>query len=232
MKTAINTLVSASLLAAAIVSVSADAVQAKKPDHAGGGKDKDTTEDATPSTTTSDSSSVSCEAAMGLMGADACAGPFSGNDTGSGSPLLTQLNDGLFSSFGNFTWDYASKIDVDGYQKEGDIDWDITFDGDPNDSNEGNGSIDPSEIEGAFAISLKSSTSYSVYFYESGSEASGKWSTLGTAAKNNQGKGLSHITLYRAQQASRNTAKVPEPGTAIAVVGAGLMLVSTRKKEA
>ncbi len=42
---------------------------------------------------------------------------------------------------------------------------------------------------------------------------------------------LAHARYQKAASQTRNTAKVPEPGTAIAVVGAGLMLVSTRKKE-
>ena len=59
---------------------------------------------------------VSCSSgsvtADGFGSATACEGARSGNDTGANDPLLTSLNDGLFSSFvGDATWELLGKSD-------------------------------------------------------------------------------------------------------------------------
>jgi hypothetical protein len=161
---------------------------------------------------------VSCKSgsvtATGFGGATACAGSFSGNDTGAGNPLLTSLNGGLFSSFtGNTTWKLLGKSDAanSGFTAS-------------NGATKGSWSL-LQAITGPFVISLKSSTGYSAYFFDGKTPiTSGTFNTLGVSV-NKQGKAqaLSHASIFVTR-----VNRIPEPATTaalgmVAIGGLGML---------
>jgi hypothetical protein len=146
--------------------------------------------------------------------ATACAGSFSGNDTGAGNPLLTQLNGGLFNVGSSVTWSLAGKSD-DGSQSG----LDITA---ANGANKGTWSLSQSFSSNApsglstFAISLKASTHYSTYLFQNfdlSKGLTGVFDTIGVSLAGNgkSGKGLSHASLFIANYSTPTPAPTPAP---------------------
>ncbi|MBD2347049.1 PEP-CTERM sorting domain-containing protein [Anabaena subtropica] len=166
---------------------------------------------------------VSCSVGnitFGGISATACQGPFSGNDTGSGNPLETQLDGGLFSSVvgSNVDWSLLGKSD------------------DPNQSlitagSSSNGTLTlggqlSDWLGKTFVISLKASNSYSAYLFQNfqGTSLQAIYNTIGVS-QNGQGKaqGLSHASLFVANlPQTPPPTSVPEPASLI-----GLGLVAT-----
>jgi len=171
---------------------------------------------------------------IGNTSATACKGPLSGNDTGSGNPLLTQLQNGLFDVGSNVTWDLAGKSDSNesnnfGFKAQ-------------NDFNTGAWSLDKALGIGpsTFVISLKTSTSYSAYLFKdidfSKTGLKGIFNTIGVAldGSGSKGKALSHASLFKATYAKLPEppkARVPEPSASIGLgLVMGGMLISRRRK--
>lgn len=178
--------------------------------------------------------SVMCGVTNVLLGgqsATACQGPFEGNDTGAGDPLLTLLRSGLFTS--NFSsnptnWSQLGKSD-DGKgivtaQGKDTGTWKI-------EDRTTWGSTQPAGDFGAFVISLKTSTGYSAYLFKDidfTQDLTGRFDTVGVAQnKNGLGKDLSHasvfVTTYKRPEFKSHSRKVAEPGAAMAL---GLFAVS------
>jgi hypothetical protein len=148
--------------------------------------------------------------------ATACAGSFSGNDTGSGNPLLTKLNGGLFNVGSNVTWSQAGKSDDGGNS--------LGFTA-ANGTNKGSWGLTSAFSSGlssglsTFVISLKSSTSYSTYLFKDfdlSKGLTGVFDTIGVSLAGNgkQGRALSHASLFIANYAPTPTpvpAPVPTP---------------------
>ncbi|MBE9052706.1 PEP-CTERM sorting domain-containing protein [Nostocales cyanobacterium LEGE 11386] len=184
---------------------------------------KNSTPTSTTSNTTTTSSSVKCsltDVFIGSVSASACQGPFSGNDTGAGNPLLTELNNGLFNVGTNVTWELVGKSDSSqnnqfGFQAQ-------------NDSSTGTWSLDQALDSGpsTFVISLKSSTSYSAYLFQninlSQTGLEGIFNTIGVSLAGNgkSGKDLSHASLFKASYVTipETPQRTPEPAT-IAALG-------------
>jgi hypothetical protein len=152
-------------------------------------------------------------------GATKCAGTYQGNDTGSGDPLLTLLKSGsLFGEeIGSWDWELSGKSDGGGGE----------FGLGAPETNSGEWSLNTA-IEGPFILSLKSSTSWSAYYFENLDSAitGGAFDTLGVAVNQNngKGKGLSHASLFVASKQftdTPETQEVPEPGTLFGLLTLG-----------
>jgi len=123
----------------------------------------------------------------GGMGYTVCQGAFYGNDAqADGEPLLSALNDGLFSEFvGDATWTFYGKSD------------DGIFNADNTSS--GFWSLLPEEVlNSTFVLSLKASTGFSVYLFTNVTDVTGgSFDTTGVAT-NQKGipQDLSHASIY------------------------------------
>lgn len=158
--------------------------------------------------------------------ATACAGAFNGNDTGSGAPLETKLDNGLFASY------------------VGAGDWSLVGKSDSNDFTAGsasNGNFDLTNIasdlmSGPFVISLKASTKYSAYLFKNYDFVTNGWAglynTIGVST-NNRGiaQGLSHASVFKLNVVQQPPqVKIPEPATMMGLgVVASAMLIRRRK---
>jgi hypothetical protein len=173
--------------------------------------------------------SISCSSgsvtADGFGSATACAGSFSGNDTGAGNPMLTSLNGGLFSDIvGNLSWSLLGKSD----------DGNASFTA-SNDQTSGTWSV-LSAITGPFVISFKAGNSYSAYLFDSNTAiTSGTFNTLGVSV-NGRGNAqdLSHASIFVADRMVEETPSqdVPEPGmlAALGMVAIGGLGALKKKK--
>ncbi|MGK7942327.1 MAG: PEP-CTERM sorting domain-containing protein [Crocosphaera sp.] len=144
-----------------------------------------------------------------MSGFTSCTGAFSGNDAqGGGAVGEAQLN----LDYPDYDWMFVDDVDA-GSSGTGIFDVGT--------GNSGTLVVDSSVVGGTpFSIALKSSTYYSLYFFDDlGSLTTNndgnyviEWSTLGVAINDNNGKAkdLSHASLY--------TTPVPEPLT---ILGAG-----------
>ena len=160
--------------------------------------------------------------------ADACAGSFEGNDS-QGDAWSTQLNDN--DIFGDYLWSEADKIDTtEGAQtlssnffKISQTDgWNV-------------GTIQfLQDIDSQFALTLKASTFWSAYSFDSVTAGEiFNFDTAGVAVKNNGGTAaLSHASLYISDNAiTSNPQEVPEPTVigGLLMLGAGLATSRRRK---
>ncbi len=153
----------------------------------------------------------------GGNGYTSCAGSFSGNDTGAGSPLLTALMNGLFDGYSSAegVWSLFGKSDdqsgnvVAGSAASGS--WSI-----------GGGQ----SLTGPFVVSLKGSTFYSAYLFDGdfGDVTGGNFNTLGVAQKSRGGSpGLSHASIFVFTPNTPSTppaTAVPEPFTILGTMTA------------
>jgi hypothetical protein len=142
--------------------------------------------------------------ALGLMGAVACAGRFSGNNSNQESAVLSQLA----SSFGSYTgpgsyWSYV---------------------GDRNFTGSTSGTINlGAPITGFFVVALKAANGFSLYLWNAGATGLSQinFTNIGTAInKNGQVQGLSHASIY-AWNGPAPVSATPEPGSLI-LMGSGL----------
>ncbi|PAX59696.1 PEP-CTERM sorting domain-containing protein [Brunnivagina elsteri CCALA 953] len=149
---------------------------------------------------------------IGGTAATDCKGPFDGNDTGAGNPLLTELNKGLFNVGAGVTWTQAGKSD------DGGNDYGFKAKNDFSTGDWGLGKSfvsDPVTGLSTFVISLKTSTAYSAYLFKdidlSKTGLTGIFNTIGVAldGSGNNGKALSHASLFIAKKPDQK--KVPEP---------------------
>ena len=232
---ALPTILSSSVLAASIVSVSSPDALARPENR--GNPNNNNSGDTTSSVACSDST-VTAAGATYL----ACEGPFDGNDVGNGDPLLTKLNNGLFDGFlaRDYAWEMDAKYDVD-TQRIDDGDNKYGFDLNFNDSERNSGSWSVLKtLKEPFAISLKTSTKHSVYLFDGSNTPngvdSGFWETLGVALNGSgkAGKGLSHATLFVAKNYTYpedEPRDIPEPATMASLFfAAGGVLVSRRRR--
>ncbi|NEU78907.1 PEP-CTERM sorting domain-containing protein [Nostoc sp. UIC 10630] len=164
---------------------------------------------------------------LGGVNATACAGAFSGNDTGAGNPLETLLDGGLFaSSVGNADWTLLAKSDQANSLFTA-----------ANGTNIGNWSLSQPLTSNTFVVSLKSSTNYSAYLfkdYDWSHGLAGVFNTIGVDlnGSGNAGKALSHASLF-VSNISNNPAPqaVPEPATLLGLgLAASGMVISRRRK--
>jgi hypothetical protein len=123
----------------------------------------------------------------GGAGYSACQGAFYGNDAqAEGEPLLSELNNGLFSDWvGDATWTYYGKSD------EGIFHADNTSSGLWN--------LLPGEVlNSPFVLSLKASTGFSAYLFTDVSQVTGGSFDTAGVATNQKGipQDLSHATIY------------------------------------
>ncbi|MCG9886901.1 MAG: hypothetical protein MH825_15290 [Cyanobacteria bacterium] len=162
--------------------------------------------------------------ATDCAGAYATDGVFSPNDVlGDGNPLLGELNT-MFDV--DYDWLFIDKDDSENSADTG-MTWDTT--------GEGKGTwsfLDGIGKDQVFAISLKTSTSFSVYYFDLGIEVdSGLWDTIGTSLtgnpRNPTGRDLSHFSLFIADKPDEPDTKVPEPGM---VLGLGLFAAGSLRK--
>ncbi|KYC41908.1 PEP-CTERM sorting domain-containing protein [Scytonema hofmannii PCC 7110] len=168
---------------------------------------------------------------LGGINATACKGPFDGNDTGAQGTLLSDLNNGLFknslSSDYTYNWALAGKSDESN-----------NFLTAANNFSSGAWSLKQPLSSDTFVLSLKTSTAYSAYLFTgiNYTNLQGFFNTVGVAlaGNGNQGKALSHASLFVATKKHNEqppVKKVPEPGT---LLGLGLtatgMVVSRRRK--
>lgn len=151
-------------------------------------------------------------------------GVFSPNDVlGDGNPLLGELNT-MFDV--DYNWLFIDKDDNENSADQG-MEWDTT--------GPGAGTwkfLDGIGKDQVFAISLKASTSFSVYYFDLGVEVdSGLWNTIGTSLtgnpRNPTGRDLSHFSLFIANKPDTPDTKVPEPGM---VLGLGLFAAGSLRK--
>jgi hypothetical protein len=167
---------------------------------------------------------------IGGTAATNCKGPFDGNDTGAGNPLLTELNNGLFNVGAGVTWTQAGKSDG------GANPYGFTADNGSSSGDWGLGkSFVSDELTGlsTFVISLKTSTKYSAYLFQdidlSKTGLAGVFNTLGVALdKNSNGKDLSHASLFIAKKPSQK--KVPEPSIIFALSAFAAGSLAMKKK--
>lgn len=190
---------------------------------------------ATPTTpTTPTTSGLICNVnnvSLGGIFATACKGPFSGNDTGAQGTLLNDLNNGLFknslSSDYTYNWTLAGKSDESN-----------NFLTAANGSSSGTWSLKQPLVSDTFVLSLKASTSYSTYLFTgiNYTNLQGFFNTIGVAlaGNGNQGKALSHASLFVATKKHNEkppVTKVPEPGTLLGLgLTVGGMVVARRRK--
>ncbi|WP_416676260.1 PEP-CTERM sorting domain-containing protein [Egbenema bharatensis] len=173
--------------------------------------------------------SLSCSngsvTANGFGSATACAGSFTGNDTGASSTLLADLNGGLFSSYvGTAQWSLFGKSD----------DGNNSFTA-SNNQTSGTWQL-LNAITQPFVISFKAGNAYSAYLFDGSTPiTSGTFDTLGVSVN---GKGnardLSHASIFIANVAPKdnNNVEVPEPGmmAALGMVAIGGLGVLRKKK--
>ncbi|MBD2485269.1 PEP-CTERM sorting domain-containing protein [Planktothrix sp. FACHB-1365] len=168
-----------------------------------------------------------------LVKATDCDGASSGNDTGSGNPLLTRLQNGLFAENFNsnqtVSWSYGGKSEEG---EKGLFGFNAKYD-----YSEGNWGFTTKPTFNTFVVSLKSNDFYSAYLfkdYDWSQGLNGVFNTIGVST-NKQGKAqaLSHASLFAANVTTVTPppAEVPEPTT---LVGLGLafggMLASRRRQ--
>ncbi|HIK15152.1 MAG TPA: PEP-CTERM sorting domain-containing protein [Leptolyngbyaceae cyanobacterium M33_DOE_097] len=159
----------------------------------------------------------------GGLGFSDCAGTFTGNDTGSGDPLLTALMGGLFEGYSSAegTWSLYGKSD-DG---KGNL---IAGNGLTS------GTWNVSEaITGPFVMSLKASNFYSAYLFDEsfGSVTGGTFNTSGVAQKSGGGSpGLSHGSLFVFTPNTKPSTAVPEPFTILGTTVAAGIGYSLKKR--
>ena len=148
-----------------------------------------------------------------LGSSTSCIGAFSGNDAmGNGTgDLSTKLSTGVFKGLKD--WQFVGKSDEGAFSTSG--------------GSAGTWSI-KTALTGPFVLSLKSSTSWSAYFFEGMGDLKvfgGSWTTKGVST-NAKGiaQDLSHATIYRAviKTPPPKPRSVPEPGTTAAL---GLLAV-------
>jgi hypothetical protein len=179
---------------------------------------------------TSDSS-VTCnltDIKFGTLGATACEGAFSGNDTGAGDPLETKLDGGLFSDIvgTGVDWSLLGKSD-DTIPKF------ITA------TNTSSGSLtlanDFSWIGKTFVISLKAANNYSAYLFENfqGTTLQAAYNTIGVS-QNGQGnaQGLSHASVFLANlPQTPPPTSVPEPASLLGLgfIATGMLTVRRQR---
>ncbi len=179
---------------------------------------------------------------VSTLNATECKGPFSGNDTGAGNPLLTQLNNGLFSGFSSSTgsWGLLGKSDSGNFMTAGR-------------SNTGNWSLmggrkisdvlsstADKPATGTFVLSLKSSTSYTAYLFKDISTlfTGGTFNTIGVDldGSGRKGRDLSHASLFyyqptiKAPEPPSNYQPVPEPLTVLGTVAAAGIGFGVKRK--
>lgn len=154
----------------------------------------------------------------GLMSATAAYGSVAGNDTGSGNAALNLLNDSGSDVFNlDLDWTLVGKSDDGGngpFTSNPEVnDGALTFD---------------TPMDGPFVISIKSSTYFSLYYFDDSFSgvSSLDFVTLGVAFNGNNGKGkdLSHASLFKADglpSPGPTPGAVPTP----AAFGAGLVLL-------
>ncbi|MGG6294884.1 PEP-CTERM sorting domain-containing protein [Leptolyngbya sp. AN02str] len=158
--------------------------------------------------------------------ASACAGSFSGNDTGAQGTLLNDLNNGLFSTGGG-TWSLLGKSDDGGFSagKSSTGGWSL---------------LGGQQITGSFVLSLKAGNAYSAYYFDNVSNVtSGFFDTIGVSLAGNgkSGKDLSHASIFVLSQDTTPTPPpagqpVPEPFTilgTVAAAGMGYRMKQARK---
>lgn len=152
-----------------------------------------------------------------------CSGALSGN-IGDNNNLAAELS--LLSSTFGGTYNYVGKTNDANFGP---------FANNPAGSISGSLNFDTPET-GLFVVGLKASNTFSFYLYNGGVSGIGSvsFNTIGSGT-NNQGiaQGLSHATLYRANDTQVNVnAVVPEPSTyALMAAGlAGLGLVSRKRR--
>jgi hypothetical protein len=157
-------------------------------------------------------------------GAYSTSGEFFPNDVlGDGNPLLSRLNT-MFDV--NYNWLFVDKDDAAGV---GDGGFSYTQTIDQTSGSWFSNTIGANQV---FAISLKSSQSFSVYYFDLAKEVDqGLWSTFGTS-RNQAGRaqGLSHMSLFIANKGDRPdepVTKVPEPGM---LLGLGLFAAGSLRK--
>lgn len=171
---------------------------------------------------------VSCDAgivmASGTSFSD-CAGAFQGNDTGSGNPLLTALNNGLFSGYNSNAgvWQLLGKSDEGAFKAS--------------ETTSGNWSLlNGQSLNSPFVFSIKASTSFSAYLFEDAKNVTGGSFTTKGVSVNGKGNAqeLSHASLFVFKPNTPVTptpTAVPEPftilGTAVAA-GVGYTLKRRR----
>ncbi|HIK05254.1 MAG TPA: PEP-CTERM sorting domain-containing protein [Trichormus sp. M33_DOE_039] len=170
---------------------------------------------------------------LGGVIATACDGATAGNDTGSGNPLETRLDNGLFSSFvgSGVNWTELGKSDnsSNGY---------IKATNDDNDADKlGDWSLLQQLSSNTFVVSLKSSTYYSAYLfqdYDWSNGLTGVFNTIGVAldGSGTAGKNLSHASLFVSDiKNTPDPQAVPEPATlfGLGLVASG-MVISRRRQ--
>lgn len=238
MKTTLSKIIGSTILATG-VAVSLMAAPAQAGDIKGGGSSStggggggNDTGGTLSKCSTSD---ISLGGSLGtLVKATDCDGASSGNDTGSGNPLLTRLQkDGLFAE--NFTKNQTVTWSDGGKSEEGQtglFGFNAKYD-----FSEGNWGFTTKPTFNTFVVSLKSNDFYSAYLfkdYDWTKGLTGVFNTIGVST-NKQGKAqaLSHASLFAANVTTVTPppVEVPEPAT---LVGLGLafggMLASRRRQ--
>jgi PEP-CTERM motif len=210
MKKQLATLVGSSLVIASALSFSTLDAYAK------GGKPSN---DSAGETT-----SLLCDAAgAGVAGFTSCLGPFdmkvTGNDVlGNGSgPLFDMLSKGAFG--GITDWTFGGKQDAGASGATGGEGEELGFQWKETSEGQGTWSL-AKATENLYAdivISLKTATSWSAYYIQKGTALSDfqnkLWNTLGVdlAGNGNNGKALSHASLFYANLEDRTPVVEEEP---------------------
>ncbi|MCT7963521.1 PEP-CTERM sorting domain-containing protein [Laspinema sp. D1] len=172
---------------------------------------------------------------LGNIPATACEGAFEGNDTGSKSTLLSDLNDNI--AFKDLvapgtTWSLGAKSDDAGSWLSAD-----------QDENSGDWSLLNAISSGTFVLSLKTAGYYSTYLFKdidfTSTGLQGIFDTIGVSFNLDKKTGdrtaqdLSHASIFVASGGTTvpPVTPVPEPATllGLAVVGGGLSLSRRRK---
>jgi hypothetical protein len=176
-------------------------------------------------------SDVTANILGGVANADACVGEYETNSDewdfnndvlGNGDPLLSKLNE-LFKV--DYEWSFVNKDESTGANAGLD-----GFAG----AKSGTWSVDE-PLEGPFAISLKGSDGFSVYLFDSLTQAvsSGTWTTLGLENNGGRQPNLSHFSLFAAKApicTENCDTEVPEPGLAIGLGAMALGAIKARKR--
>jgi PEP-CTERM motif len=169
---------------------------------------------------------------LGGVNSTACKGSFTGNDTGKGNPLLTELKGGLFTTEFNsnqtVSWSDGGKSEKG---QTGLFGFNAKYD-----FSTGGWGFTKAPTFNTFVVSLKSSTAYSAYLfkdYDWSKGLTGVFDTVGVSTKNGKAQALSHASLFVANVTTVTPppVEVPEPAT---LVGLGLafggMLASRRRQ--
>ncbi|WP_414545678.1 PEP-CTERM sorting domain-containing protein [Nostoc sp. CCY0012] len=212
------------LLASAAIATGTVATLAVAPAHAA--KIKTTTTTTTGSCSLTDvtyNSGVAATSCIGELEIGSSGWAFQNDVLGNGDPLLSKLNQ-LFAV--NYDWSFVGKDETTGKSA-------TAFDG-YSDAKTGTWSV-TQPINGPFAISLKASTGFSVYLFETFDKAitSGTWATLGLLNNGGKQPNLSHISLFTASYIPPHTPTpkpVPEPGSLVALglVASGIVMSRRR----